>query len=366
MLAATRSKFAVYSALLLILPLVGLNLTCSAPLRVDPLLDATLAPVVDDDLPIARRYAPWLYHAVDAGGARQDIPAPVDFDGDLRGDNNWENFVRFSLVPTVYYSVLRTTSHLFISYHVFHPRDWEPIRLGLHLTHENDGENLAVVVDRGTGDVVLLLAQAHYDGVAHAVPGAGFADGSECLGEPPLLLDEAGRPTQQGQHAAVFVQARGHGLYSVTHDCSEVRFDDSGAASFDDAGFVLRPALPGEECGEPDPTTTEPVPYRLESTNARLWPLLADGSLVGEGRLLDGGAPFSNRMITIDVPRYYEADRFSGPFGPDRGIAPFAVDFGFDVGEVGALFFDPAARYAECLTVPPGWSLEYEDYPFTR
>ena len=38
-------------------------------------------------------------------------------------------------------------------------------------------------------------------------------------------------------------------------------------------------------------------------------------------------------------------------------ISPFAVDFGWREGTVGALFFDPARRYAEVLGVEAGrWS----------
>ena len=43
-----------------------------------------------------------------------------------------------------------------------------------------------------------------------------------------------------------------------------------------------------------------------------------------------------------------------------------ALDFGFDEGEVGALFFDPARRYAECLGVPEPWSTDYEAVPFAE
>ena len=88
------------------------------------------------------------------------------------------------------------------------------------------------------------------------------------------------------------------------------------------------------------------------------------GELVGEGRLLDGAVPYEDARVRIDVPRFHEADRFSGPFGPDRGISPFAVDFGWRAGELGSLFFDPAGRYATCLRVPEAWSREWIGYPF--
>jgi len=65
-----------------------------------------------------------------------------------------------------------------------------------------------------------------------------------------------------------------------------------------------------------------------------------------------------------EVPRYYDAGRFSGPLGRDRAISPFALDFNFDKGTLGALFFNPARRYAEQLNITVPWSKRYLNYPF--
>src|SRR5688572_16544240 len=53
---------------------------------------------------VVEQYAPFVYAATDKRGGRQDIISNVDFDGDLVGNNNWENFDRFELTPTVYYA----------------------------------------------------------------------------------------------------------------------------------------------------------------------------------------------------------------------------------------------------------------------
>ncbi len=368
-----RSRRLAVAAALVAGLVVPLNLNCSAPLRIEPLQRHDAPLVVDDDLALARRYAPAIFHAVDATRGRQDLPTRVDFDGTLRGDDNWESFPRWELPPVAYYAVLRTETHLFLTYHLFHPRDWEPVRLGVHLTHENDGENLQVVVDRASGAVVLLFTQAHYVGGVYAGVEGGapavFGDGAEDVRGTFRLFDDDGRPDPDGTHAGVFVQERGHGIYGLTDSCAEVVVDGAGVARFDEAGLVLLPAAPGEAPGEPDLVGIGPGPapvarYRLESTVARLGPAFRDGTLVGEGGLLDRPLRFTSPLLTVDVPRYYEADRFSGPFGPDRGISPFAVDFDFGEGEVGALFFDPARRYADRLRVPEPWSLAYEAHPF--
>jgi hypothetical protein len=107
------------------------------------------------------------------------------------------------------------------------------------------------------------------------------------------------------------------------------------------------------------------VPYQLESTTAKFWPGVRDGSLVGRGRAFDVTVRYEDPRVALDLPKFHRGDRFSGPLGPSRGISPFAVDFGWSTGTLGALFFDPAARYASELGVPAVWSLDYVDYPFT-
>jgi hypothetical protein len=343
--------------------LVGLNACTTTPLRDEPLGRVSTPLVTDAHLELARAYAPVIFHAMDAEGWRQDLPTRVDFDGTLRGDDNWETFSRFELPPVVYYAVLETKSHWFLSYHLFHPRDWEPVRLGVHDTHENDGENLQVVVDKASGRPVLLFAQAHYFGHAFWNDGAGFADGEEAREGPLLLFDDAGRLDPAGRRAGVFVEPRGHGILGAGDPDADLEIAEQ--VRLEGPGLVLLPAAAGEAVREPtlqDGTAR----YALESTTARLWPGVKDGTLLGEDGLFDGVCEYACPEVTLGVPRYYEGDRFSGPFGADRGISPFALDWHFWTGELGALFFDPARRYAESLQVPAGWSTEYVDYPFRR
>lgn len=61
---------------------------------------------------VVERYAPFIYAATEKCGGRQDIISNNDFDGDLAGNNNWENFDRFELKPTVYYAVLESETSL--------------------------------------------------------------------------------------------------------------------------------------------------------------------------------------------------------------------------------------------------------------
>ncbi|MBI1853300.1 MAG: hypothetical protein HYR85_23425 [Planctomycetes bacterium] len=344
-----------------------LTLGCrTAPHYANELRDASPPPVVDRDLEWARRYSPFVYQATDRKRGREDLPCNVDFDGDLIGNDNWENIERFRLTPTVYYASLETETHRFLTFHLFHPRDWAPIRLGLQDVHENDGENFQVVVEKASGRPVLLFAQAHYRGRAYARDRATFRDGDVRVRDSFVTLDDDGHPSPGGFHVAVFVESQGHGIYGTDDSCSRVSIDGIGRATFSKgSGLQLRAAHDDERVDEPRSFDSGVVPYRLESTTAKLWPLLVAGSLVGDGRLFDDPCRYHDSRLTIaKMPRTYDGNLYSGPLGNDRGISPFAVSFGFSSREVGALFFDPAARWQHALEIDGPWALDYVNDPF--
>ncbi|MEK6324383.1 MAG: hypothetical protein AABN33_22315 [Acidobacteriota bacterium] len=317
---------------------------------------------------IVEQYSPFVYAATDKSGGRQDIISNIDFDGDLKGNNNWEDFDRFELTPTVYYAILETETHYFISYHLFHPRDWNHFTVWLNDTHENDGENFQVVVRKSDGRVVLLWTQAHYRSCTYTNPGSGIESGATQMAGEFQTVDSNGVPSEEGTHACVFVESEGHGIYGTLGSDSEVRVNADGSFSFKgENGLLFRPARAGEEVKEPENTTSGEVTYQLDSITMKLWPLLRDGMLTGDGKLLDGSFGYQDEFVDVkEVPRFYDGNRFSGPFGSDRGISPFALDFSFKRGTLGALFFNPAKRYAEMLKITDPWRREYINYPFAR
>ncbi|MEK9135974.1 MAG: hypothetical protein AAB393_02525, partial [Bacteroidota bacterium] len=282
---------------------------------------------------VAVKYAPFIYHAAEADGGRQDIISNIDFDGDFVGNNNWENFEKFKLRPTVYYAILETETHYFVSFHLFHPRDWSCFTIWLNDTHENDGENIQVVVRKRDGRVVLLWAQAHYNSEVCAMPWSGVSSGEEDIVGGFELVDSSGVPDTSASHIAVFVESGGHGIYGTLSPRSEVRINQDGTYAFEDGtGLLFQPAF-DSEAAEPQSFMHGDVPYELQSTTRLLWPMLRDGFLTGDGKLLDGSVEYADNLVRIrEVPRYYDADRFSGPLGSDRGISPFALGFHFDKG----------------------------------
>jgi hypothetical protein len=75
---------------------------------------------------VAARFAPTFYQAL-GDKPRSDYITNFDFDGDWRGDNNWEHVddKSFPLRAYIYYSVSETQTHFFVHYAVFHPRDYK-------------------------------------------------------------------------------------------------------------------------------------------------------------------------------------------------------------------------------------------------
>ena len=310
------------------------------PLRIEPLLPDAAQMPVDDALWLARAFAPWLWQETHRDLGRQDIPAAMDFDGDRDAQDNWEDFARHEIVPTVYYTVVETRTHYFVSYHLYQPRDWARPQLGIQDTHEGDGENVQVVVSKETLEIVVLTTQAHYDMWSYA-PFPGPTRGAEETLRGSLEAIEG--------HPVVFVESSGHGIYG-SHD---PRAANRLYRARDDI-LSYRPAADGQEAREPPTRTNETILYRLVSLPAFLANSTDHPTLFAKPVEYEGRA----------TPRYHVGDRYSGPLGNSRGISPFALGYGWREGEVGSLFWEPAERYQRALRIEGNWSTEYVSHPF--
>ena len=66
---------------------------------------------------LAEYWAPTIYQDVNETYlTRADIPTRFDYDGDWRGDNNWENLENYPQNPSAYFSVRETLTHYFIEH----------------------------------------------------------------------------------------------------------------------------------------------------------------------------------------------------------------------------------------------------------
>ncbi len=106
---------------------------------------------------IALHYAPIHIQNVCKKGknslqGKSDQLAACNFDGDWDATNNWENLETHEIKPVVYYAVVESPSHYFITYAYFHPRDWTRTPFTKIGQHENDLEGAVYFIKKDTTD----------------------------------------------------------------------------------------------------------------------------------------------------------------------------------------------------------------------
>lgn len=310
------------------------------------------------DRKLAETFAPVIFHAtsVSERPASWDTPARVDFDGDLIASNNEESLRAglHPITPAVYYAVIETETHAFLTYGLFHPIDWSTMPAVFPYSwHENDMENIQIVVDKQKNSIVLLAAQAHLGTSLYTIPGSGISSGTVEISDRPIRLLAGGR-------AAIFVESGGHGIYSLSDapDGELQKTPKSNAPALRE-GFVFL-YLNADSTGLPGA-----VPYELLSIYDTFWTPYLNGSGLGDGRLMDGTFSYYERGMAWDhIPRHFDSDRLSGPCKSDAGILPFAFGFALTDQDLGSLFFHPAEKYAENLAISRPWSTHYLRHPY--
>ncbi len=210
------------------------------------------------DQQIAVRFAPVIYQGL-GEQPRADYLTSFDFDGDWKGDNNWNNLNNksdnksFPLRAWLYYSVIETTTHYFIHYAVFHPRDYKGglakstlvetlINEGLRragkdptgglaedvaLSHENDLEGCLVVVEK-KGDDLSKAAVQYLETIAHnRFIKYHAASVTSSYGETLELKDN---------HPQLFAEPKGHGLSRYTALRDQLKKSVNGVLTYEYAG----------------------------------------------------------------------------------------------------------------------------------
>ena len=225
---------------------------------------------------VAARFAPIFYQAL-GDKPRSDYITNFDFDGDWRGDNNWEHTddKSFPLRAYIYYSVSETQTHFFIHYAVFHPRDYkggerkglilsEIIREGTKrgsghdptglmaeagVAHENDMEGVLIVVakkDKKPDRVVFVEAFRH-DDFASYVTGESAPKGF-------------GLFKSDDERVLLYVEPKGHGIDAYSGDEKQTAKKE----------FLIYKFAGNAE--DPDKQTDGSVGYELLPIQTTLWP----------------------------------------------------------------------------------------------
>ncbi len=188
-------------------------------------------------LQLAEYWAPVWWQDTDDGDFRADFITNIDFDGDWNPLNNWDNLPQFELNAYIYYWVAETTTHWFIGYADFHPRDWSDDITAPWDQHENDMEGCLLVIQKSGGSYgqfILMLTRAHndfysfkdYDSPLSNKVGKGHED-----------ID--GDIEFEANHPYIYVKAEGHAVYG------DLRWEKQGFPGGD--GVVYRYTGQAEE-----------------------------------------------------------------------------------------------------------------------
>lgn len=321
-------------------------LAACAELADDPELGELEAALVAsnpaDRAQLALRWAPVHFQDVDQtgghalGGAADYITA-YDFDGNLNGRDNWDNAGNpaFALRAHGYYSVVETTTHWFVVYLFFHPRDW--VDNFFDTEHENDAEGVLLAVRRDGstfGQLQAAVTVAHRDFFSFVPAGSSWTGNAEGVDGALQLMALA-----DGGHPVTAQQAKGHGLkarpaYDIVGD-----------------GVVYFPSLSSAEV--PSGPDDRSVTYKLVD-------MVAPGGLWdqrGNPSLFAGFGSFAGDT---------SGGCGSGAIGcnSNSANAPWGWDDHNDGPARGALASDPAALVRNYFRIPEPISTAYTFNPF--
>lgn len=182
----------------------------------DRSLSAANALAVDFNTTLAYRWAPVHYQDVDqtgtyALGGKSDYITNVNFDNDWIATNNWNNQGSRTAPAHVYYSVVETSTHWYITYAFYHARDWTDNPFGYQLDqHENDVEGyLSIIRKDGSTYGVLdgIVTVAHSDFFSFTPQGSPLQGNQENI-DGTLSMETY----DNAAHPVTAQEAKGHGL----------------------------------------------------------------------------------------------------------------------------------------------------------
>jgi len=301
---------------------------------------------------LAEYYAPVVYQ--ESKSAVLDYITRFDYDGDWNGANNWRNAYRYELRAYVYYGVVESTNHVFITYAFYHPRDFtaRPLEgMAPKTEHENDMEGCMLVVEKDKtrwGRPILLEALAHdhfykYDNPNYRRVKKG--NGSLPLDGSIVFLKQV--DATHHQQPAIYIEPEGHGVKAATE---QVRAED-----FKHPGIVYRFAGRGAEV--PRSNSDPDVSYDLIAIEDSLW---ARRTEIGASSLYCCGDSYAlpgGQTVLL-------GSAFNGPIGGCAAKPPWGWDQAND-GPInkGDLFRDPLTAVAAQMQVE-GWGGTYVHNPY--
>jgi hypothetical protein len=255
----------------------------------------------------------------------------------------------------IYWSVIETTTHWYLLYTDFHPRDWtedcDPLLPFTEPCHENDMEGAMVMVEKDGsewGAFVLLVTEAHNVLYLFRDDPAITALSTESLEDAPVTFEG-------GRHPELYVESKGHGVCALQFDGDDhcEHPVGTGVNPFPGGdGIVYRYTGVAEE---PTSGNDQDVGYALVSFYDTLWQRRDD--------ICDGSCTFDQTFEYdgVTLARAFDGDSW----GDDKANPPWAWDDPDD-GPVyrGDFFFRPAHAVTTWVAFPSAVSQTYIFNPY--
>jgi ricin-type beta-trefoil lectin protein len=294
----------------------------------------------EPEMELARAWAPIHYMDISPDGdhslsGQADFVVPYDYDHDENSHNNWDNLgAGWPLFGAAYAAVSESSSHYFIYYTFYHPRDWTNNTFGGD-EHENDMEGLVMLVRKdgsqfGSLDAVITTEDDWHTYTANPRVVGGETITTESWG---------GR-----QHPMTYQVYEGHGIRGCTSP-------NCGRSSTDDVIKYrpIDPSQPSEIPPVPVPRLITPVGYHLLDMRSMMLahrfdkPTFISPSTLGGDASggCEGGIGASCTLDSANGIWSFKPD--FGPSGTNNGT-----------GEDPATVFNALFRFTGGLTPPTG------------
>ena len=313
------------------------------------------APSSDPYRKLAEHYAPFVAEET-WFQPKSDYLARFDFDGDWRGDNNWERAEVGSSQAYVHYATMETDTHWFLIYNFFHPRDYSD-RCVAGTCHENDNEGLILTIAKdgsAYGRLQTMETLAHnniysYRNDPQVKKGVHGFDGKVEL--------------RDGSHPVIFIESGGHGVYGSKdghsrYSLSRDEFSTGTGVTYSYKGKAERPKHPNDRN----------VGYELLPIYEHWWLRAHQGSGDG-GRAFDAYyayRPYGSRPLPREA-------RIAGSFlGRKHGSNKAKPFWGWHdsrtrkrkIVATGQWGLDPAYSVSQNLRFPGRFSRQYIYNPY--
>jgi hypothetical protein len=303
---------------------------------------------------IIHQYAPIIFQST-LNESKTDFIADFDYDLDGKTETNRDNKDK-KLKATVYYSIVETSTHFFITYLFYHIEDGWSVGPGwgnwlvkgatywFGGQHENDGESVQIVVDKktdGTAKDIIIMAWQHHNSTDFLINKKLKAGG---FNENEDEITHLENTTASGS-PIFYLEPGKHAIHSSKDEFHWMVFndDDYRTVKFKPKPMLRTGNLPkhGDEWHQNN--VSREYRYGFKSIKKHLWCIYRKNQEIGDEGIMDGAFDVVlekglKKVKYKNLPRFFNSDEWSAPFKYDAGIMPFY----FGGGE---LFFDPAHYY---------------------